>query len=89
MQKDLMMANEALEEQRRQGEDMSGRLSMLEEQIANMQRLIQLKDDELARLQALSAGESPVAPAEVASADGTASQAAAEASPAAEDGAGV
>ncbi len=89
MQKDLMMANEALEEQRRQGEDMSGRLSMLEEQIANMQRLIQLKDNELARLQALSAGESPVAPAEVASADGTASQAAAEASPAAEDGAGV
>lgn len=57
VQQELMMANEALEEQRRQSEDMSGRLSMLEEQIANMQRLIQLKDNELARLQAQAAGE--------------------------------
>ena len=86
MQKDLMMANEALEEQRRQGEEMSGRLSVLEEQIANMQRLIQLKDNELARLQALSAGESP---AESVPADGAASPAATEASPSAEDGAGA
>jgi len=58
VQQELMMANEALEEQRRQSEEMSGRLSMLENQIANMQRLIQLKDNELARLQAVSAGES-------------------------------
>src|SRR5210317_383990 len=36
---------------------MSGRLSMLEEQIVNMQRLIQLKDSELARLQAQSSVE--------------------------------
>src|SRR5210317_1175862 len=36
---------------------MSGRLSMLEEQIVNMQRLIQLKDSELARLQAQSSIE--------------------------------
>jgi pilus assembly protein FimV len=57
VQKDLMMANEALEEQRRKSEEMSGRLSMLEEQIAKMQRLIELKDNELARLQALGAGE--------------------------------
>ena len=57
MQRDLIMANEALEEQRRQGEEMSGRLSMLEEQIVNMQRLIQLKDSELARLQAQSSVE--------------------------------
>jgi len=56
MQQDLLMANEALEAQRRQGEDMSERLSVLEEQILNMQRLIQLKDDELARLQS-RAGE--------------------------------
>ena len=54
MQRELIMANEALEEQRRQGEEMSGRLSMLEEQIVNMQRLIQLKDSELARLQSQS-----------------------------------
>jgi pilus assembly protein FimV len=52
LQHDLMIANEALEAQRRQGEEMSTRLSVLEEQIQNMQRLIQLKDDELARLQA-------------------------------------
>jgi pilus assembly protein FimV len=56
LQKDLVMTNEALEEQRRQSEEMSSRLSMLEEQITNMQRLIQLKDNELARIQALSAG---------------------------------
>ncbi len=52
LQNDLMIANEALEAQRRQGEEMSTRLSVLEEQIQNMRRLIQLKDDELARLQA-------------------------------------
>ena len=57
VQQELMMANEALEEQRRQSEEMSGRLSMLEEQIANMQRLIQLKDNELAQLQAQAAGD--------------------------------
>ncbi|MFQ5642944.1 MAG: FimV/HubP family polar landmark protein [Thiogranum sp.] len=60
LQQDLLMANEALEAQRRQGEEMSSRLTVLEEQILNMQRLIQLKDDELARLQA-RAGEGTVA----------------------------
>ena len=58
LQSELLMANEAMEEQRRQGEDMSSRLSVLEEQIVNMQRLIQLKDEELARLQAQAAAES-------------------------------
>ena len=58
LQSELLMANEAVEEQRRQGEDMSSRLSVLEEQIINMQRLIQLKDDELARLQAQAGVES-------------------------------
>jgi pilus assembly protein FimV len=52
LQNDLMIANEALEVQKQQSEEMSTRLSVLEEQIQNMQRLIQLKDDELARLQA-------------------------------------
>lgn len=60
LQHDLMIANEALEVQRRQGEEMSTRLSVLEEQIQNMQRLIQLKDDELARLQAQVGEELPV-----------------------------
>ncbi|MGD8615899.1 MAG: FimV/HubP family polar landmark protein [Gammaproteobacteria bacterium] len=52
LQNELMIANEALEAQRRQSEEMATRMSVLEEQIQNMQRLIQLKDDELARLQA-------------------------------------
>mgnify|MGYP001821839850 CR=1 FL=1 len=59
LERDLMMANEVLEAQRRQDEEMSRRLEMLEEQIVNMQRLIQLKDNELARLQAV-AGEQAV-----------------------------
>jgi len=62
LQSELLMANEAVEEQRRQGEDMSSRLSVLEEQIINMQRLIQLKDEELARLQAQAGVESAEQP---------------------------
>ncbi len=54
LQRELMMANEVLETQRRQDEDMSRRLATLEEQITNMQRLIQLKDNELARLQSIA-----------------------------------
>ena len=82
IEKELLMANEALEEQRRQGEEMSGRLSVLEEQIANMQRLIQLKDTELARLQAQSAGATIEEPTqEAAPVDTTSPGVAAEASP--------
>jgi len=68
LQQNLLMANEALEAQRRQGEDMSERLSVLEEQIVNMQRLIQLKDDELARLQFQAGEETAEAPLEMAEA---------------------
>ncbi len=57
LQRELIMANEALEEERRQSEEKTSRLSMLEEQVINMQRLIQLKDDELARLQSQAGGE--------------------------------
>ncbi|MCO6414027.1 MAG: hypothetical protein J5I92_14895 [Thiogranum sp.] len=57
IQRDLMMANEALEAERRRGDELSGRMAVLEEQIRNMQRLIQLKDDELAQLQAQAAGD--------------------------------
>ena len=62
LQRELDMANEAMEAQRRQSEDMSSRLAVLEEQVRNMQRLIQLKDDELAQLQA-QAGAEPAATA--------------------------
>ncbi|VAW74554.1 hypothetical protein MNBD_GAMMA15-2008 [hydrothermal vent metagenome] len=61
LQRELIMANEAMEAQRRQSEDMSGRLAVLEEQIQNMQRLIQLKDDALAQLQLQAGAESVVA----------------------------
>ncbi len=84
MQKELIMANEALEEERRKSEEMSGRVSTLEEQIANMQRLIQLKDNELARLQAQSAGVEAELMPEVAPAETAEPEAAAEASAAAE-----
>lgn len=59
LKRDLVLANEALEAQRSESQEMAQRLSVLEEQIQNMQRLIQLKDDELARLQA-QAGSDPV-----------------------------
>lgn len=71
LKRELVLANEAMAAQRRQSEEMAGRLALLEEQIQNMQRLIQLKDDELARLQALAGKPEPepaaapgVAPAE-------------------------
>ena len=75
LQRDLIMANEALEAQRRQSEEMAGRLAVLEEQIRNMQRLIQLKDDALAQLQAQAGLEA--APAD--SVDNASVEAAAEA----------
>ena len=84
LQRDLMMANEALEAQRRQSEDMSGRVAVLEEQIRNMQRLITLKDDQLAQMQAQVGGESESAVAEeiAAPAEVEQSTAAEEVSPA-------
>ena len=56
LQRELVLANEALEAQRSESQEMAKRLGVLEEQIQNMQRLIQLKDDELARLQSGATG---------------------------------
>ena len=61
LKRDLVLANEALEAQRSESQEMAGRLSVLEEQIQNMQRLIQLKDDELARLQAQTGSDAALA----------------------------
>ncbi len=83
LKRELVLANEAMEAQRRESEDMSKRLSMLEEQITNMQRLIQLKDDELARLQAM-AGEQPPDAAAIAAEDAAEDAAATPATPATE-----
>jgi pilus assembly protein FimV len=69
LQNELLIANEALEAQRRQSEEMATRMSVLEEQIQNMQRLIQLKDDQLASLQA-QVGEELAEPREAGVAPG-------------------
>ena len=66
LKRDLVLANEALEAQRSEGKEMTNRLSVLEEQIQNMQRLIQLKDDELARMQANAGSEITPADSEIA-----------------------
>ncbi len=50
LRKELVLATEATEVQRRQTEEMEARLKALEEQITKMQRLIELKDDQLAIL---------------------------------------
>ncbi len=65
LKRDLVLANEALEAQRSEGKEMTNRLGVLEEQIQNMQRLIQLKDDELARMQANAGSEITPADSEI------------------------
>ena len=56
LRRELVLATEAAEVQRAQSEQLESRLQVLEEQIAKMQRLIELKDDQLALL-ADQAGE--------------------------------
>ncbi len=48
---ELALTNEAAEASRRENEELNTRLSALENQVASMQRLIQLKDQELQMLQ--------------------------------------
>lgn len=66
MRQELNMAMEAVESQRQENVDLKERLAQLEEQIQSMHRLIELKDQELATLQAdeSSPAASPVTPAE-------------------------
>jgi pilus assembly protein FimV len=52
LRRELVLANEALEAQRLEAAESNSRVLVLEEQIQNMKRLIDLKDSELARLQA-------------------------------------
>lgn len=56
LRRELVLATEATEVQRAQSEQLESRLQVLEEQITKMQRLIELKDDQLALL-ADQAGE--------------------------------
>ncbi|WJW74515.1 FimV/HubP family polar landmark protein [Thiohalobacter sp. IOR34] len=81
VRQELALAVEAVEAQRQQNQELNERLSRLEEQISQLHRLIQLKDSELASLQAKA--NASQAPAATASAPGQ-TQVAAR-SPAAED----
>lgn len=50
-QKELSLANEAIEAKRQETEDLQSRLSELEGQVESMQKLLTLKDESLANLQ--------------------------------------
>jgi len=51
VREELLLATEALDAQKQESTDLKGRLSELEEQLESMQRLINLKDQEMASLQ--------------------------------------
>lgn len=59
LRRELVLATEAAEVQRAQSEQLESRLQVLEEQIAKMQRLIELKDDQLALLASQTGAEVP------------------------------
>lgn len=60
---ELAIAQEALDAQRRETQDMRERVAGLEEQVNTMTRLVQLKDDQLAALQNQAKGKKPDAAA--------------------------
>lgn len=57
VRKDLALAVEELEAQRQQNQDLNDRLADLEQQIAQLHRLVELSDSDLARLQQGAAAE--------------------------------
>ncbi len=57
LRQDLVLAAEALDANRQETEELKSRLAQMEEQLAAMQRLIMLKDDEMLALQKQLAGE--------------------------------
>lgn len=57
LRQDLVLAAEALDANRQETEELKTRLSQMEEQLAAMQRLIMLKDDEMLSLQKQLGGE--------------------------------
>jgi pilus assembly protein FimV len=54
LRRELAVAQEALDSQRRETQDMRDRVASLEEQLSTMKRLIQMKDDQLAAMQTQS-----------------------------------
>ncbi|MDO9622918.1 MAG: FimV/HubP family polar landmark protein [Pseudomonas sp.] len=63
----LAVTQEGLDSTRRENEELKGRMSDLQGQLEKLQRLIQLKDDQLAKLQAdlAAQGQAPALEAEV------------------------
>ncbi|WP_342245620.1 FimV/HubP family polar landmark protein [Pseudomonas sp. OTU5201] len=59
----LAVTQESLDSTRRENEELKGRMTDLQSQMDKLQRLIQLKDDQLAKLQADMAGQGKQAPA--------------------------
>ncbi len=57
LRQDLVLAAEALDANRQETDELKTRLSQMEEQLASMQRLIMLKDDEMLSLQKQLGGE--------------------------------
>ncbi len=64
LRQDLVLAAEALDANRQETDELKARLLQMEEQLAAMQRLIMLKDDEMLSLQKQLSGEAgePVVP---------------------------
>lgn len=59
LENDLAIALENVDKNQRENQELHGKLESLEEQISTLQRLISLKDDQLASLQAGSAQATP------------------------------
>ena len=64
LRENLLLATEALDANKQESTELKGRLTELEEQLESMQRLINLKDQEMAALQSQlkESGEEPVVP---------------------------
>ncbi|MCG8428190.1 MAG: LysM peptidoglycan-binding domain-containing protein [Chromatiales bacterium] len=85
LRQDLLIAEEAKAGALQEGEELKSRVADLESQLQDLQRLLELKNDQLAQLQAAVGGELPAdaAPAETAEIDPATATETAEIDPAA------
>ena len=79
MRQDLLLAAEALDANRQETDELKSRLADMEEQLAAMQRLIMLKDDEMKALQTQSGAGPKPTEAETPAAEADTEQSAAKA----------
>lgn len=66
---DAAIAQEMLEAKKRENAELQGRVQELETQLGDMQRLLELKDTDMAALQRQLRGEAPAAPAKAPAAE--------------------